>query len=490
MGLAKNYYQILNLPRDASLDEIRRAYRIHVRENHPDAHPDDPNATENFINVQEAYEILSDTVRRERYDKTLVPEKSLIDIKSIYSRSAILNIKEPQIIFALLNLSPPENAADTPPPPLNVCILLDHSTSMKGARMDMVKSSAIEIIRQIRPQDILSIVSFGDHADVLLPAGSRRDLRQVEHNIQMMQAAGGTEIYSGLSTGFHEVKRNASSRHVNHILLLTDGRTYGDEDKCFALAQEAIRFGVGISGLGIGDEWNDQFLDRLTTVTGGDTTYIEKNADIKKFMEEKFHRLSKIYADNVVFQFTKDEQVKFNYAFRIQPEAAPLEENDGVIRLGNIPNNQPLKILFEIMVSSITQEMEEITLGEGRVTMDIPTIPQPQISKKIFLARQVTLGNTQEKTPQEIISALSQVTLYRMQEKTQKDLEAGNTDDAILRLQNLATHLLEQGATELARTVLIEAQNVSKTKMISAEGTKRIKYGTRGLMLEAGTKVG
>lgn len=488
MEQKNSYYEVLNLPRDASADEIRRAYRRLVRELHPDSNPDSPDSTEKFIAVQEAYEILNNAEKRTKYDTSLPPEKSIIEVRTIYSRSALIKIKEPQLIFAMLEISPPKLASDLPAPPLNVCLLLDHSTSMKGSRMDMVKTTAIEIIRHIRPQDILSIISFGDHANIILPAGARKNIQEVEHTIQMMQAAGGTEIFSGLEAGFREVKRNASANYINHILLLTDGRTYGDEEKCISLAVEASSMGIGISGMGIGTEWNDAFLDKLSTITGGDTTYIEKANDIRQYLEDKFRRLSKIYADNLHFMFSKDECVKINYAFRIQPEASPLTFEAGTLRLGSIPIDGSLKILFELMVSDIAENIDEVTLAEGRVKMDIPTMPEPAFTRRIVIARPVQLSTNHEQTPAEIISALSQVTLYRMHEKAQNDIEKGNIDEAVTRLQNLATHLLSQGENDLARKVLIEAQNVSSTRMLSEEGKKSIKYGTRSLMLASSSQ--
>ncbi|MFN2197406.1 MAG: vWA domain-containing protein, partial [Anaerolineales bacterium] len=387
----------------------------------------------------------------------------------------MIKIKEPQLIFALLEISPPKDAPELPTPPLNVCLLLDHSTSMKGARMDMVKTTAIEIIRHIRPQDILSIISFGDHANTILPAGSQKNFQEVERTIHMMKAAGGTEIFSGLQAGFQEVKRNASASYINHILLLTDGRTYGDEEKCFSLAAEASASGIGISGMGIGIEWNDTFLDRLATITGGDTTFIEKASDIRQYLEDKFRRLSKIYADNLNFIFSKDECVTINYAFRIRPEASPIPCETDTFRLGSIPNDGSLKILFELMVRDISDDIDEVTLAEGRVKMDIPTMPEPAFTRRIVIARPVQLSANHEQTPAEIISALSQVTLYRMQEKAQTDIDKGNINEAVTRLQNLATHLLSQGENELARKVLIEAQNVNNTRMLSEGGKKSIK---------------
>ena len=129
--------------------------------------------------------------------------------------------------------------------------------------MDIVKTTAIDLIRQLRPQDILSIVTFSDRAEVLLPAGHQPERRDLETQIQMIEANGGTEIYQGLEAGFFQVRENLSKNHINHIILLTDGRTYGDDSTCMSIGEEAAANGVGISTLGIGDEVNDSFLDCL-----------------------------------------------------------------------------------------------------------------------------------------------------------------------------------------------------------------------------------
>jgi curved DNA-binding protein len=65
----RDYYQLLNISKTASQDEIKKAYRKLAREYHPDVNPDDPNAEEKFKDINEAYQVLSDTEKREKYDR-------------------------------------------------------------------------------------------------------------------------------------------------------------------------------------------------------------------------------------------------------------------------------------------------------------------------------------------------------------------------------------------------------------------------------------
>ncbi len=65
----QDYYELLGVPRKAPLKEIRQAYRKLARKYHPDLNPGDKSSEEKFKQIQEAYEVLSDTKKRQMYDQ-------------------------------------------------------------------------------------------------------------------------------------------------------------------------------------------------------------------------------------------------------------------------------------------------------------------------------------------------------------------------------------------------------------------------------------
>src|SRR5512138_196444 len=119
----KNFYAVLGVLRDASTEEIKRAYYEAAQRLHPDKNKT-AGETELFLEVQQAYEVLSNAERRARYDATLAPEDATqlpVDWKVLYSRPSLVRIEESQLIYALFQASPRVAGQRPMAPPLNLC---------------------------------------------------------------------------------------------------------------------------------------------------------------------------------------------------------------------------------------------------------------------------------------------------------------------------------------------------------------------------------
>jgi Ca-activated chloride channel homolog len=479
----QDYYALLGVARDASEEEIKRAYFQAAQRFHPDKNTT-AGETEIFLGVQQAYEVLAHPKRRMQYDATLPAEEqpSLpYKYNILYSRPNLVHLDEPQMLYVILELDAPAEARQSPSAPLNVCLVLDRSTSMQGEKMDMVKATAIQVLRSLRPRDILSVVAFSDRAEVIIPAAYHQEKTRLESKIQMIQPSGATEIYQGLEAGVKEVMRSVDGKRINHIILLTDGHTYGDEQQCIALASKLAGHGIGISGMGIGQEWNDIFLDVISARTGGSSAYIAQPQDIRRLLLEKFNALAQTYAEDITLDTTFIPDVELTYVFRLQPDAAPIALGEKSLHLGPILQDSSTQIIFEYIIHPKAVKSESLTLLDGNLKVSIASQVLPVPPLRLRLQRAVTDSPEPEPPPPQIVQALSRLMLYRMQDRARKEVEKGNIDGATRHLQTLASNLLVQGERSLAQTILLEVEHLRKQSTLTVAGSKKIEYGTRSL---------
>jgi Ca-activated chloride channel family protein len=484
-------YDQLGIPRDATQEEIRRAYRQLVLHLHPDKNVNKGD-TEIFIDIQQAYERLSDPHKRASYDNQLPSEDvavSPLSIHATFSQPLITRLSEPQLIYILLELGMKLNTGlMSPTAPLNISMVVDCSTSMQGVRLDAVKGTVIDLLRKLQPYDLFSLIKFNDFSELLIPPGNMADLKSSEMKVQVLQAGGGTEIYKGLDLAFSQVNKNRFREHINHILLITDGRTYGDEIYCEQLADQCAVLGIGISALGIGSEWNDKFLDHITSKTGGICKYIYETGDIHNTILEEISRLGSNLTEQITFTFQLPQNVSLSSVFRLQPDASPLEIISP-LNLGNMPRQGTMSVLFEIVVNDIPSDLSQISLVKGFLNFEIPRhAGKTRFVDRLSFDREVTSESIKTLPPTSILNSITLLSLYHMQERATEEMSKGDINSATRYMENMATHLLQKGEHALAQSVLSELAYIRSNQSFSEEGEKRIKYGTRSLLLTAGNK--
>lgn len=476
-----DFYRRLNISTGASEEAIKKAYRLAARKAHPDVNKNE-GATQLFLDIQEAYKVLSDPGQRDSYDTGRDPGEGLHHILTHveYSQKSLWRLNEPQIIYALVNIVATEEVRDTTDLPLNLSLVIDNSTSMAGARLEIVKAATKEIVLDLEEDDRISLVSFNDFSRVLLPSQSQPQPRQLESSLNGLYAEGGTEIFQGLESGYQEIIKQNTKKYVNHIILITDGHTYGDEEKCLTLAETAAEEDIGISGLGIGIEWNDAFLDQLCALTGGQSKFAQDLDQVKDFLSKRISSMKQAHTRRVLLDILPAPGVKILSAFRILPEALPLPLQDSY-SLGILKKDKPHRLLFEFLIDPVPETIEHAVIASGEFSLkrtgrDI-TIP--------FILERTLIGQDGEmELPiPEMIRAVSHLTFYRLQEKAQQDIAIGKPETAYQRLMNLSSHLMAKGEAGLAKIAMNEAQYIRSHNNFSPTGKKQLKYGTMHLML-------
>ncbi len=480
--MGADYFNLLGLPRNATAEEIRKAFFEAARRYHPDANPD-PLAQEKFIEIQKAFEVLSDPLKRAAYTDKLPDsvDSSSIGLHFEHSRQILQMFAEDQLFYSLIKLDCPANDSPTRMLPLNLCLVIDRSTSMEGARLDTVKYSVVQLLKMMDDDDIISLVTFSDRAEIVLPPTRIKEVKSIETLINSIHTGGATEIFRGLETAVSQLHFRFNPHSINHILLLTDGHTYGDEEACYQLVRELAEEGGSLSAVGIGHEWNDDFLDRLTALAGENVMFAPSPRELFEHLKTRLIALKSVYAKNIFVNFKPSEYGELRFAFHIHPEAKPLNIN-GQISLGNLAYGSSTEFLLEVNIKKIPRNRPELMLGELEFLMDVPSAEVWK--KRLFsnIYRRVELEPPPEFPPERIIQAMEMLSLYRLQEQAREEIARGEVNQAVKHLEYLATNLLTKGEKELGQRVMLEMNNLKKTSVFSKDGDKRLKYGTRMLV--------
>lgn len=487
MAGRKDYYRVLGVPRNATTDQLRRAYRQAALKLHPDRN-ENPGDTELFLSISQAYETLVDEQARAAYDEQLAEEEaalaaeSALEVKIQHSRRAILRLNEPQVHYLLLDIVPRRQLAHVRPP-VNLAIVIDRSTSMRGQRLDNVRSATLEILKSLLPQDRAAVVAFSDRADLIVSPDQAADLTAARARLSLLQADGGTEILQGLELGLHQLDANFTREGVNHLILLTDGRTYGDEDSCLQLATQVSEQGITINAVGIGSDWSDRFLDDLTGRTGGNVLFLDAPRSVTELLEGIFDTLSKVVASRMRLDGSLSQYIDLRSSFRLLPE--PMVLGDSLpLPLGNMISDGAIRVLMEFVVHPVGQT-DELALAHFDISGDLLGEEALTQVLPVDVTHPVSEEPDTEPPPPDIIEALSAVALYQMQDMARHEAELGQSTQAARRLENLATQLLATGQKDLAKAALNEAENLAHARRITNEGEKVLKYGTRALLLPA-----
>jgi Ca-activated chloride channel family protein len=486
MEFDRDYYAILGVPSDCNERTIKQAYRQLARRYHPDV-SDEEGTAEQFQEIQEAYEVLVDPMQRESYDhwrkRQGISGTSPLILRITPSQHVLPSLGEPQILYVMVELSASDQI-ESQRFPLNLCLVLDRSTSMKGGRLQQVKEAARYIVDRMEPGDVFSLVAFSDRAQLVLPGEHGIDKVAARKAINSIQSGGGTEILQGLKLGMEQVEKWNTDETISHLILLTDGQTYGDEEQCLEMAKVAGDDKISLTLMGVGADWNDKLLDDMARLSGRPdaSVYIDSTSKIAQAFHERIHGLGNVFAHNVVMSIHTARSVELEEVFRVSPQINRLTVTEHRVSLGSLEKERAQAIMLELMIPSLSPGTHRLLQID--VESKIPAVGDQvvRIQHDMKMPFNVELGQ-RTPVPPDIVSAMGKLAIFKMQERVMQDIEQGEIEPAVTRLKAMATRLLDIGEVELARAALLEAGRLSQTGSLSAAGRKKIRYGTRELTI-------
>ncbi len=170
----------------------------------------------------------------------------------------------------LARMLPAKLAPPRAPEGTAVVLVLDKSSSMEGKKMELARQSAIGLVENLRDIDQVGVLVFDNSFQWTAPL--RRNVRPEETKrlIGGIIADGGTQIAPALREAFRNIQ--PSKAIYKHILLLTDG--ISEEGDSIALAREAAKEKVTISTVGLGQDVNRAYLERVAQTAEGKSYFL------------------------------------------------------------------------------------------------------------------------------------------------------------------------------------------------------------------------
>jgi Ca-activated chloride channel homolog len=187
--------------------------------------------------------------------------------------------------------------------PLNLAVVIDHSGSMAGAKIEKTKQAAMQLIDQLLPQDNLALVEFDDTVDVLFPSQHVLDREALKAQVQRIEPGGSTALYAGVESGGKELlKIESRTDRINRVILLSDGLANvgpSSTSDLKALGRSLSRQGISVSTIGVGDDYNEDLMAGLAEASDANYYYVKDAEKLPEIFAKELGGLQTVTARHV-----------------------------------------------------------------------------------------------------------------------------------------------------------------------------------------------
>jgi Ca-activated chloride channel homolog len=172
-------------------------------------------------------------------------------------------------------LAPPRSPEGTA-----VILIIDKSSSMEGRKIELARLAAIGVVDNLRPIDLVGVLIFDNSFQWAVPLRRAEDRPLIKRLISGITPDGGTQISPALNEAFRRIlPANATFKH---IVLLTDG--ISEEGDSLDLSREAQLKKVTISTVGLGQDVNRAYLEKVAQYAGGKSYFLNEPAGLEQIL--------------------------------------------------------------------------------------------------------------------------------------------------------------------------------------------------------------
>lgn len=374
-------------------------------------------------------------------------------------------------VYVFIEVKAPEGTAvESERPPVNLGLVLDRSGSMADdGKIQFLRPAARMAVDRLSGRDVLSIVEYDDEITLMWPAQHVESTREVKRLIDALEPRGSTNLAGGLTRGIEAV-RDFDARDktmMSRVLLLSDGlanvglidpRAIGD------LVRRAREQGMRVSALGLGRDYDEDLLQRIAEMGGGNYYYVEHPNQLTRVFERELNATFRTSFRDVRIEFNGTPRVKYAeiVGYDVSGEDLSLDWSDFYEG-----EERGLVVRFELAADAVgPMDLGTLQVHYTDVSGADPKVFEKPIAIDVTLDGDLAARSVNEKARAQAML----VEAERTQSAAVKAFEEGRLDEANAMLGRLASDLTSANATLSNQEVAnkIEALRVEQEQMTTA----------------------
>lgn len=343
--------------------------------------------------------------------------------------------------------------------PLNLSVVIDRSGSMADDRkMEYAKAALSQLIRQLRPRDILSIVMYDNVIEVLRPADRVREKEDILCLLDHIYPRGSTNLGGGMQEGFRQVSRNIRKGYVNRVILISDGlanQGITSPDRLSRIASKYRNRSISLTSMGVGLSYNEDLMMGLAESGGGNYYFIEHPSMLASVFRNELNMMSQVLAHNVILELDVHPHARLTDVFGYGFEGTSRKYK---IPLGDLYYDEERELTLQLELQEGTGSL---TLASGELQLsseDGHHTGSYRFSNKISYTRDVAEMNANRDLDAQAKADVMVST--RKVEEALRALDEGRGEEAKDQIEEAKSLLQASPAAEVggAAQAAIEAQ--------------------------------
>ena len=367
---------------------------------------------------------------------------------------------------------------DAPPPPekstrpaVNLAIVLDRSGSMSGQKLERAKDAAIEALRHLGPMDIFSVVVYDHNVSTVVSAQHAKNIEWIEGRIRQIRSGGNTALFGGVSQGAAEVRKNLDGNYVNRIILLSDGLANvgpSSPEDLGRLGVALIKESISVTTVGVGTDYNEDLMTRLSQNSDGNTYFVESSRDLPRIFTAELGDVLSVVAKKVHLIIECPDGVK---PLNIIGREGRIKGRIVELSLNQLYGSQEKYVLIEVKISE-GKSGEKKDIAYVNVSYENPFTQKKETSSGHAYAR---FSKDKIKVKKSANIAVQREYNFNLnalsQEKAISLSDKGKNEEAVSELKKSAQKLREVGQEHKDEKLLKRAEEMEvQAGQIEKEG--------------------